>query len=309
MGLPGSDPYTDSFYPTQLAETYLLTMAEELHGPFAGFTAAAAEVFGDVSGDPELAFGSFRSIALACARRDPDIWLVSGALRRVTQRRIDRIIEFFTGKGLSLDAQIVLAPHGEFKRHPTVFARLPAVFEFLKRRGDQMRIEERPFESITNRALLEALIGGWVTDNHQWADSLDGIVHQFGIKESVVSVNVQTMTFDWSGPALTLLDENPARLVNAPIANLLDKPFVEGITLDLKRATAVLRPYLCRISTPLNGVLVEYDLLSLPLKSADSDSVTSCLRIPLELTLKSAPPAHFDPQIGSLPTKLILPQS
>lgn len=149
-------------------------------------------------------------------------------------------------------------------------------------------------QEISARPLASELALAWVVDNREWGAAVTAVIERRRIRSSIVSVNMTDLCFEWAGPALTYLDEDPARLYNQSITALPDQRFAEGVVADLRRATAAPRPSLCRIDTPLNGVDVSYELLSLPIFNPRAGKIISCLRVPLTLTVKAPPPAGFN---------------
>jgi len=158
-----------------------------------------------------------------------------------------------------------------------------------------MQVSDFGDREIAAHHLASDLVQAWGLDNHEWGASLTRVIEEYRIRSSILSVNMDTFCFEWVGPTLTFLDDDPVRLYNGPLMALRDQAFARGIVANLKRATAGVRPYLCRIDTPLNGLDVSYDMLSLPICNPRSGTIVSCIRAPLTLTVKAPPPVDFDP--------------
>lgn len=165
-----------------------------------------------------------------------------------------------------------------------------------------MRVSLLGDREISARPLASDLALAWVADNQEWGSAVTAIIERRRLRSSIVAVNMNNLCFEWAGPALTYLDDDPARLYNRSITALADQRFVEGVVADLRRATAAPRPSLCRIDTPLNGVDLSYELLSLPIFNPRVGKIISCLRVPLTLTVKAPPPAGFNAARCSLKT-------
>jgi len=285
-------------------DAYLLDADNIMHGPYGSLHEAAATTLGDYPGIVDFALGPLHTIAVILKQRNPDVWAVVGDVRSLQSRRCDHLASFLTSLSQG-DARIMLVGRLGAIPYLTSLAELGETLHSLQGRHVPMRVQELGDLEIASRPVASDLVEAWIADRKEWGSALNRIIELHKLRANIVAVNMSTLSFEWSGPALTFLDSDPGRLYQAPITALRDKAFVDGIIVDLHRATAASRPYLCEIATPLNGVDVEYQILSLPLHDGKTGKIISCMRVPLELTVKAPPPPDYQHRPTRLKTNFL----